>query len=173
MKSTSPLISVIVPIYNVERFLPRCIESIMGQSYPNLEIILIDDESPDNCGAICDAYSEKDDRIIVIHQKNAELSGARNSGLDIATGEYISFVDSDDWMEPDMLQEMLSFALKNGLDVVECGSIKSNEQRDDKNYSSGVIETNEQALERIIKNQTFAVWRRIIHKNLLEDLRFI
>lgn len=100
------LISVIVPIYNVEQYLPRCIDSIINQTYKNLEIILVDDESPDNCGKICDEYKAKDARIRVIHQKNRGLSGARNAGIDIATGEFLGFVDSDDYIEPTMYETL-------------------------------------------------------------------
>ena len=92
------VISVIVPIYGVEKYLEECIESILGQTYTKLEIILIDDASPDRCGEICDRYAQMDDRIIVIHQKNGGAAAARNAGLRIATGEYIGFVDSDDYL---------------------------------------------------------------------------
>ena len=93
------LISVIVPIYNVEAYLNRCVESIVNQTYQKLEIILVDDGSPDNCPRMCDGWASKDNRIKVIHKGNGGLSDARNAGLKIATGEYISFVDSDDWID--------------------------------------------------------------------------
>ena len=92
-----PLISVILPIYNVAQFLPRCIESVCSQTYDNLEIILVDDGSPDDCGDICDKYAEKDNRIVVVHKQNGGLSDARNKGAEIANGEYITFIDSDDY----------------------------------------------------------------------------
>ena len=94
-----PLISVIVPVYKVEPYLHKCVDSILNQTYQNLEVILVDDGSPDNCGAICDAYAEQDSRVKVIHKENGGLSSARNAGLEIASGEYISFVDSDDWLD--------------------------------------------------------------------------
>ena len=90
------IISVIVPVYNVERYLDRCVESIIRQSYPYLEIILVDDGSPDNCGMLCDLWAKKDPRIRVVHKKNGGLADARNAGLDFASGKYIAFVDSDD-----------------------------------------------------------------------------
>ena len=93
--------SVIVPVYKVETYLPRCIESILNQTVTDFELILIDDGSPDCSGEICDAYAAKDSRIRVIHQKNGGVSKARNAGLDIAQGEYIVFVDSDDWVDAD------------------------------------------------------------------------
>ena len=93
------LISVIVPVYNVEKYLNRCVESIMNQTYKNLQIILIDDGSNDRSGKICDEYAEKDKRIEVIHKENAGVSAARNKGLDKAKGEWITFVDADDWIE--------------------------------------------------------------------------
>ena len=115
------MISVIVPIYNVERYINKCIDSIIHQSYKNLEIILVDDGSPDKCGEIIDEYSRIDKRIHVIHKSNGGLSSARNAGLDIASGDFIGFVDSDDWIEPTMYEEMLSFMEKEQLDLVECG----------------------------------------------------
>lgn len=102
-----PLISVIVPIYNVESYLNRCVESIVNQTYQNLEIILVDDGSPDNCPQICDDWARKDSRIKVIHKENGGLSDARNAGMNIATGEYISFIDSDDYVALDFCETML------------------------------------------------------------------
>lgn len=104
------MVSIIVPVYKVEPYLSRCIESIIKQTFCDFELILVDDGSPDNCGAICDEYAEKDARIKVIHKSNGGVSSARNVGLDVAKGEYIAFVDSDDWIHPQML-EILSQAL--------------------------------------------------------------
>lgn len=104
-----PLISVIVPVYNVEKYIHRCVDSILSQTFRDFELILVDDGSPDNCGAICDDYAEKDSRVVVIHQQNGGLSSARNAGLDIAVGEYILFCDSDDYVSPDWCE---SFARK-------------------------------------------------------------
>lgn len=106
MEQTLPLISVIVPVYKVEPYLHRCIDSIRNQTYTNLEIILVDDGSPDNCGRICDEYAQKDKRIFVIHQENGGLSAARNSGLDRCSGAYIGFVDSDDCIHPEMYERL-------------------------------------------------------------------
>ena len=106
-KLEQPLISIIVPVYKVEKYLKRCVDSILTQTYQNMEVILVDDGSPDNCGAICDRYKETDNRVVVIHKKNGGLSDARNAGLDIATGEYIMFIDSDDFVEIDMMESMM------------------------------------------------------------------
>lgn len=114
-------ISIIVPVYDVELYLQRCLDSIVNQTYQNLEIILVDDGSPDNCGIICDRYAAQDKRIKVIHQSNMGLSAARNKGLDTATGNYIGFVDSDDWIETDMFEYMLNNAMKYHADIVVCG----------------------------------------------------
>ena len=97
-------ISVIVPVYKVEKYLHRCIDSVLAQTFTDFELILVDDGSPDNCGKICDEYAEKDERIHVIHKENGGLSSARNAGLDIATGDYIVFIDSDDYVENCLLQ---------------------------------------------------------------------
>ncbi|MCF0124254.1 MAG: glycosyltransferase [Clostridia bacterium] len=113
-----PLVSIIVPIYNVEPYLVQCIESIINQTYKNLEIILVDDGSPDNCPKICDDYASRDSRIVVIHKKNGGLSDARNAGLDIAQGDYITFVDSDDWIHSNYI-EILSNGYQNKkIDIV-------------------------------------------------------
>lgn len=102
MTKQAPLISVIVPVYNAEKFLNRCVESILAQTYSNLEVILVDDGSPDCCGVICDEFAAKDPRIRVIHQENGGLSAARNAALDVCNGDYIAFVDSDDYILPDL-----------------------------------------------------------------------
>lgn len=108
-----PLISIIVPVYKVEPYLRKCVDSILAQTYTNIEVILIDDGSPDGCPAICDEYAEKDSRVVVIHQENAGVSAARNAGLEIAKGDCIGFVDSDDWIEPDMYEVLLAMLLEH------------------------------------------------------------
>lgn len=116
-----PELSIIVPVYKVEKYLPRCIDSILAQTFGDFELILIDDGSPDGCGRICDEYAKKDKRIVVIHQKNMGVSAARNAGLDIARGRYIGFVDSDDWIEPQMYEAMMDAIRENGADMAVCG----------------------------------------------------
>lgn len=111
-------VSVIIPIYNVEKFLPRCIDSVRNQTLKDIEIILVDDESPDNCPQMCDEYKKKDERIKVIHKKNGGLGYARNSGMNVATGKYIAFVDSDDYIDLDMYEIMYNAAEENDADFV-------------------------------------------------------
>ena len=121
MENQKDLISVIVPVYKVEKYLDRSVESIVNQTYQNLEIILVDDGSPDNCPAMCDKWAEKDCRIKVIHKNNGGLSDARNAGMEIATGELMGFVDSDDWIEPDMYQLLYDYMVANDCDISACG----------------------------------------------------
>ena len=113
-----PLISVIVPCYNVEEYLPKCIESILNQTYRNLEILLVDDGSPDNCGRICDEYAAKDSRIRIIHKKNGGLSDARNAALDVMTGEYVTFIDSDDYVSDDYVEYLYKIIKESGVKIV-------------------------------------------------------
>lgn len=113
-----PFLSVIVPVYKVEMYLRDCIDSILGQTFQNMEIILVDDGSPDRCPGICDEYAKKDSRIRVIHQKNGGTVNARNAGMDIARGSYITFVDSDDWIESEMYQTMYDLVNEYGADIL-------------------------------------------------------
>lgn len=120
MEQMEKLISVIVPVYKVEKYIHKAVNSILEQTYRNLEVILVDDGSPDNCPKICDEYAAKDKRVKVIHQKNMGLAAARTSGIIKAKGEYVSFIDSDDWIESDMLEKMTLAAEKNCADIVIC-----------------------------------------------------
>lgn len=170
-----PKISVIVPVYKVEPYLRKCLDSIVGQTYENLEIILIDDGSPDNCGAICDEYAARDERIKVIHQENGGVSSARNVGLNLATGEWIAWVDPDDWIETDMLQYLLEGALRYGADIAICGMRKTGE------YTSLVFQykeermlDREQALRELLENKsmTLSCCDKLTKRTLWEGLRF-
>lgn len=125
----NPLISVIVPIYKVEPYLRRCLDSIVNQTYTNLEIILVDDGSPDACPTICDEYAAKDNRIVVIHKENGGLSDARNAGLDICKGEYITFVDSDDWISENCLSLFINVIQKDYFDVVIADYQETNKEK--------------------------------------------
>lgn len=121
-----PLISVIVPIYKVEKYLQKCIDSILSQTYENLEIILVDDGSPDSCGIICDEYEKNDSRIKVIHKRNGGLADARNTGMKEANGQYIAFIDGDDWIDPDYYLDL--YTKIDDCDVLICGYKSVNEQ---------------------------------------------
>lgn len=114
------LISVIIPVYRVEPYLKRCVDSVLAQTYTNMEVILVDDGSPDNCPAICDAYAQQDGRVSVIHQANAGLSGARNAGIDVVKGAYLAFVDSDDYLAPDYLEKLYRACVETGSDMSVC-----------------------------------------------------
>ena len=119
-----PTISVIVPVYKVEKYIHRCVDSILEQTYADFELILVDDGSPDNCGAICDEYATQDSRVVVIHQENGGLSAARNAGIDWAftnsDSQWISFVDSDDWVHPEYLERLLDVAVSRSADMTFC-----------------------------------------------------
>lgn len=169
----SPKISIIVPIYNTEKYLRTCIESILNQTYQNIEVILVNDDSPDNCGQICENYKIKDDRIVVIHQKNKGLSGARNSGLDVANGDYIGFVDSDDWIGKEMYEVMLNVSLKYDLDIVECGINNSGFEIEYTNTELNLVfENSIEALQRIIQSSGFSVCRKLYKKDTIKNSRF-
>ena len=125
MMEAKSLITVIVPVYKVETYLPICVESIISQTYNNVEIILVDDGSPDKCGAICDEYALKDNRIRVIHKENGGLSSARNSGMQVMQGEYVTFIDSDDWIEKTFIEVMYKAICSEQADLVACGLLKT------------------------------------------------
>lgn len=119
------LLSIIVPVYKAEKHLDRCVESILSQTYGNIELVLVDDGSPDACPAMCDSWAKRDWRVRVIHKKNNGASSARNAGLDMASGEYIGFVDADDFVEPDMYETLMKNALENNADRSGCGYFDS------------------------------------------------
>lgn len=168
-------ISVIVPVYKVEPYLRKCLDSIVNQTYQNLEIILIDDGSPDHCGAICDEYAVNDERIKVIHQPNAGLSSARNAGLVEATGEYIGFVDSDDWIDLNMYEYLLSNALSENADICICGRYEEYSTKTiTKGYPKQEVLDTEAALLVLLRNnfiQNF-VWDKLWRRKLFEDVYF-
>ncbi|WP_411032152.1 glycosyltransferase [Spongiimicrobium sp. 3-5] len=170
----NPKISVIVPVYKVEQYLHRCVDSVLGQTYKNLEIILVDDGSPDTCGQMCDEYGAKYNQIKVVHQKNQGLSAARNTGLKVATGDYIAFVDSDDWIDPEMYSVMMQTMTDDDVEVVECNVKHRYEDTQPKIFAPGSLEFEDQltALKRIISNQFFSVCRRLYNKKALGDLQF-
>ena len=170
------LISVIVPVYKVEQYLERCVDSIINQTYKNIEVILVDDGSPDNCGNICDRYALQDERIRVIHKENGGLSDARNAGLAIARGEYIAFVDSDDWIESNYLLRMYETIIETQSDICECGILKTTgeEVHRKNNDMVPVVYRTAEALKRLICDNTFHqyVWNKLYHRNVVGDIRF-
>lgn len=123
MNAVNKLLSVIIPVYNVAPYLDDCLASVCAQTYRNIEIIVVDDGSTDGSGAICDAWREKDSRIRVIHQPNAGVSAARNAGLDVCTGQLISFVDADDWLDGQMMEKLVACLKENGADAAMCGFV--------------------------------------------------
>ena len=127
MPCEKPLLSIIVPVYDVEHYLPKCIDSILAQTFTDFELILVEDGSPDNCPALCDAAAAKDARIRVIHQKNGGLSAARNAGLDVARGEWIGFVDSDDYIAPEMYETLYQTVQSTGADLALCDYVAVDE----------------------------------------------
>lgn len=170
--------SVIIPIYKVEKYLKECIESVLRQSFNNFEIILVDDGSPDSCPKLCDEYLKKDSRVKVIHKKNGGLSDARNHGLRIASGEYIIFLDSDDyWNDKNMLYEINNFLLNNNVDMVQFLAKKfidkSNRFIYDKLYEEQFINTHEKIdiIENLITTQTYsmAACNKVILKSILTE----
>lgn len=169
------LISVIVPIYKVEKYLSKCIDSILNQTYRNLEIILINDGSPDRCGLICDEYKEKDSRIKVIHKKNGGLSSARNAGLNICKGDYIAFVDSDDYIESCMYEELLSDIKQNNSQIAIAEVMKVNEgEKIIRKTQSKEVEVMDkvEAMSRYLLGEWIAVWDKLYSKELFNEIRF-
>ena len=162
------LVSIIVPVYNVEKFVEKCVKSLMNQTHKNIEIILVDDGSPDHSPEIIDRIAAEDQRVHVIHQQNRGVSAARNAGLQCASGEYVMFVDGDDWVDSDYVSYFLMLVSENGSLI---GMNKNN-------YSTGKIKTNEEryvvkaetAIEWIYSDEIFvAVWNKIYSRRLLVD----
>lgn len=176
-----PLISAIIPVYKVEKYIHRCIASVMNQTYNNIEIILVDDGSPDECGAICDDYAKKDSRIKVIHKENGGVSSARNLGLTLARGEYIVFVDSDDYIAKDMYEVLINDSINSGADVVFCGYTMVDESENVISTCAPKQEGSKetiQALKQIIGAVDGGLyygtgpWNKLIKKACISDIRF-
>ncbi|MFT8323623.1 MAG: glycosyltransferase, partial [Bacillus sp. (in: firmicutes)] len=170
-------VSVIVPVYNVEQYLPRCLDSIRNQTLQNIEIIIVDDGSTDYSGRICDEHANLDPRIRVIHKKNGGLSDARNVGLDVAKGKYISFVDSDDWISQTMYEKLVNLAEENRADISEGKYLRTSSSKEKQKENSTfeiTVKNNVDALLSHFKNEMFqqVVWNKIYKRALYEDVRF-
>ena len=170
-------ISVIVPVYNVEQYLERCVNSIINQTYENLEIILVDDGSTDRSGEMCDSFAEKDERIKVVHKENGGASAARNRGLDICLGEYVTFVDSDDWLDIHMYKDLMELMVNMDADIVECNwEVIYDEMKDIKQPVTEVTVLRQVEAEKALFDgsgrATILPWNKIYKKNLFKNNRF-
>ncbi len=173
-----PLISVIVPVYKVEKYLNKCIESIVNQTYKNLEIILVDDGSPDNCPQICDDWAKKDKRIKVLHKKNEGAGKARNDGMDMMSGSFVSFIDSDDYISPIFYDYLMSLFVDDKIDLVECSFANVS----DNDFSFDLISKLEEveitdcknALKDNINDTIFRqiIWNKLYKKDIIQDIEF-
>ena len=176
MSQEKALISLIIPVYKVEKYLEKCIQSVINQTYENLQIILVDDGSPDNCGKICDEYAKKDHRIEVIHKSNGGLSDARNKGLEIAKGEYIGFVDSDDYIEADMYEVLYNLLKQYNADVSICNFYTVSQGKISiKNADNGINEYNRiEILKEILldKNIQSYAWNKLYKKELFDEIKY-
>lgn len=173
------MVSIIVPIYNVESYLPDCINSIQKSTYINFQLILVDDGSTDSSGAICDCYAASDSRIQVIHTPNRGVSAARNLGLDVANGEYIMFVDSDDWISPETLEEMISLLENASANMAICGFQIVNDIADSGNVQNYCFGNQVLLADDLVKSQTSAdawiytsVWAKLYTRKVFDTIRF-
>lgn len=174
-----PQISVIVPVYNVEKYLHRCVDSILAQTFTDFELILVDDGSPDNCGAICDEYARKDARVRVIHQKNQGQAAARNRAVAEANGDWIHFVDSDDMIHPQMLEVLYSAAVENDANISMCGAVESEEIPEtfysSPNRHAKVCCMDEDSMEDLLEHgehRYWVVWGKLIKKEIVQNIPF-
>ena len=180
MKSSNSLVSVIVPVYNAENYLPDCIESIINQTYDNLEIIIVDDGSTDNSGVICDDYAKKDKRIVVYHKKNGGVSSARNYGLKKFNGDFLVFVDGDDLVELNIIEKLLSIYNETKSDLSCCGvkfKYLDGKVENECFDSSRFVFSKNEALEgffcdRKLKNVLYGPYNKLFKRELLIDSRF-
>ncbi len=169
-------VSVIVPIFKVEKYLDRCISSILNQTYKNLEIILVDDGSPDNCPKLCDEYARQDKRVRVIHKENGGLSDARNAGIDIATGDFLTFIDSDDCVSNFFVEKLLNLSKSNNAEIVSCGIQRFKENiAVEQNEISISQYTKKEALINTFRSTDYefiVAWGKLYKKELFETIRY-
>ncbi len=171
------LISVIVPVYKVEDYLSRCVDSILSQTYRNIEVILVDDGSPDKCGEICDRYAQHDPRVRVIHKENGGLSDARNAGIEIAQGQYISFIDSDDWVHPEFLESLYQLTRSTDADIAASDFMRTSTENLPLTLEEETVYqySNLEALKQyagVFYVQMVVSWGKIYKKQLFEGVRF-
>ena len=182
---SSDLISIIIPIYNVAQFLDRCVQSVRNQTYKNLEIILVDDGSPDNCPQMCDSYAAEDSRIRVVHKPNGGLSSARNAGIDVCSGQWLMFVDSDDFIAPDMAEKLLSAAKAGNAKVAYCTLFAFTEDDDGYNeyrlwdapadgVTSGaeILQKSVQQRQGLLSGHHVIACNKIYHRTIFGSLRY-
>lgn len=178
MMSSLPLVSVVVPVYNVEKYLNKCINSLTGQTYQNKEIILVDDGSKDHCPQICDIYAKKYSYIRVVHKKNGGLSDARNTGIEMAKGDYLFFLDSDDYLHPQALEIMLDVAIQHRAEIVECGVLSIDEYAQNpfnnkQNKYAVLSYTHNKAVMNILDyNFKIMAWNKLYIKRLFDEIKF-
>lgn len=176
MPCEKPLLSIIVPVYDVERYLPKCIDSILAQTFTDFELILVDDGSPDSCPALCDAAAAKDARIRVIHQKNGGLSAARNAGLDAARGAWIGFVDSDDYIAPEMYEAMYHAVQSTGADLALCDYVKVDETGALCTQTHVAVPqkslTGRELLQKAYWTTVQIAWNKLYHRTIFAQLRY-
>ena len=170
------LISVIIPVYKVEKYLCRCVDSVLAQTYTNMEIILVDDGSPDNCPVMCDEYARQDSRVKVIHQENAGLSGARNAGIDMAQGQWLAFVDSDDYLAADFLEQLYQACVDTGSDMSVCRwEYVRGEAIPEHGTGEIRVYTGREMLANLyVPDGAYFVvaWNKLYRKELFEDIRY-
>ena len=172
------MVSIIVPVYNVEKYIKKCIDSIINQTYQNLEIILVDDGSPDKCGEICEEYSKKDNRIKVIHKENGGLSDARNAGLEKATGEYIAFIDSDDYIDKNYISTLYNMCITNKAEIAQCSfkRVTDNQIANEKDVENKIVNMSGiEAIKNIFKENYIeytVAWNKLYKKSLFDNIKY-
>ncbi len=175
-----PKISVIIPVYKCEQYIEACVDSILNQTYQDFEIVLVDDGSPDNCGKICDELAEKYNKITVLHQENQGQAAARNNGVKIARGEWLCFVDCDDFVHPEILEALYSAVTENNVKLSMCSAIQGEKSpsffNDSKEVNFIVLETTEDNILNLCKNEKYYYWivcGKLIHKSIYEKYPLI
>lgn len=164
MGTDKPLVSLVVPIYKAQDYLRECVDSLLAQTYDNIEIVLIDDGSPDGCGAICDEYAARDGRINVLHQRNLGVSAARNAGVSASKGAFTAFIDADDWADCDLVEYLLDLLTETDSDIAVCGCETSG------NSSTGKVFTGEEALREMLLQKSFDTgpWSKLFKTELVK-----